>query len=339
MKTKLGLEGLEERAVPAAGITLNDAGILRVEGSKGNDYIQVFQNENKVLTASLKTDYGYQVVKEFEISKVKVIQVVGKGGQDSYFNNTNFKSENSTEKDGKIYENFVGPIGKDSPDDKDNGKGNDDKEDFKKCLGEGTFVANEKGVVKLDFLYDGGGYVGEMGIYSLKGMSKLTPGSPEYIKEAARRVLSSSTQGHLVISDFTDAAKHSDKLKTDGLFNNGTYKGPQTFQMEKKAEFGIVLIPNGTFWEVHNNPNATGAKRALFSNEKANPTTNPQLANIADNIFGWEDQRLDSNSDKDYNDIVFRILGAEAEEAASYKSVANPAKNIYNDPAYKNIVV
>lgn len=222
-------------------------------------------------------------------------------------------------------------------------------EDYAKVLGKGTFVANSKGIVQLDFAYDGGGYVGEMGIYSLKGMTAYQPGSAAYIQEAARRVLTSSSLGYLAISDFTDGAKNSDKLKTDGSFNKGDYKGVQTFKLDPNEQFGIVLIPNATFWEAYNNPNSAGAKRALFSNANANPTQavngGAQLADITgeSNVFGWEDQRLDGDgkssavSDRDYNDIIFRLIGAES-DAVSYKSVVNSAKSIYNDPIYTKII-
>jgi len=182
-----------------------------------------------------------------------------------------------------------------------------------------------------------------MGIYSLEGMTAYTPGSAAYIQEAARRVLTSTSQGYLAISDFTEGAKNSNKLATDGLFNNGAYKGVQSFKMGKEAKFGFVLIPNGTFWEVYNNPNAAGSKRALFSNANANPTQaingGAQLADITGDckVFGWEDQRLDSNSDRDYNDIIFRLIGAES-DAVNYKTVANSAKSILKDAAYPAII-
>ncbi|OQX06754.1 MAG: hypothetical protein BWK80_50345, partial [Desulfobacteraceae bacterium IS3] len=61
----------------------------------------------------------------------------------------------------------------------------------------GIFTVDDTGIVKIDWLYDGGKYQGEFGIFSIVGMENLTPGSPEFIAEAAKRVLSDSEQGYL----------------------------------------------------------------------------------------------------------------------------------------------
>ncbi len=146
-----------------------------------------------------------------------------------------------------------------------------------------------------------------------------------------------------MLSDFTDGAKSSVKLATDGLFNNGTYRGIKTYQMDNFAKFGVMLIPNASIWEVYNNPAAAGAKRALFSNSMANPTQaingGAQLADVTGNgtVFGFEDQRLDANSDRDYNDIVFRLLGATS-DAVGISSVINSAKNWTKDANYANVI-
>lgn len=209
----------------------------------------------------------------------------------------------------------------------------------------GAFTTNGSGKIQIDFRYDGGGYVGQMGVFNTAGLSAYTPGSTAYIKEVARRVLSSSGEGYVVINDFTDAAKNSQKLVFDGAFNNGTYKGIQDFQMDKKSEFAFVLIPNGTFAEVFANPAIGGAKRALFSYTPANPGANVQFSDVTGNgtVFGWEDQRLDGPiegtplSDRDYNDIVFKLIGASG-FATSFDSVVNPGRNMKNDPAYPQCI-
>lgn len=209
----------------------------------------------------------------------------------------------------------------------------------------GAFTTNGSGKIQIDFRYDGGGYVGQMGVFNTAGLSAFTPGSPAYIQEVVRRVLSNSSDGYVVISDFTDAAKNSQKLAFDGAFNKGTYRGIQDFQMDKKSEFAFVLIPNGTFAEVLANPSIGGAKRALFSNSAANPSGNVQFSDITGNgtVFGWEDQRLDGPiertpvSDRDYNDIVFKLIGASG-FATSFDSVVNPKRNMKNDPAYPQVI-
>ncbi len=216
--------------------------------------------------------------------------------------------------------------------------------DYDKLLGKGTFTTDASGKISVDFLYDGGGYVGQMGFYSLAGMTDLKVGSEEFIKEAARRVLTNSGEGRLIISDITDAARTSVKLKTDNVYNQGKYKGIQNFQMDGDSQFGVILIPNGTFTEVLAKPSLTGAKRALFSNNLANPApkinSGVQLSDLTGDgsVFAWEDTRLDdSTCDFDYNDIIFRILGAKG-EAPAYQTLAAPLEDITKDPAFKTII-
>jgi len=71
----------------------------------------------------------------------------------------------------------------------------------------GVFRVGKSGTVQTDWLYDGGMYQGELAFFSLSGMEDLTPGSEEFIKEAARRGLSNSEEGHLVISDPSEGAR------------------------------------------------------------------------------------------------------------------------------------
>ncbi|MDL5056354.1 hypothetical protein [Geitlerinema calcuttense] len=53
----------------------------------------------------------------------------------------------------------------------------------------GVFTVGESGVVGIDFLFDGGAYKGELGMFSLEGMNEFEPGSEAFIQEAARRAL------------------------------------------------------------------------------------------------------------------------------------------------------
>jgi hypothetical protein len=85
----------------------------------------------------------------------------------------------------------------------------------------GTFlVENADGQVKFDYQFDGGYYQGELGIFSLSGMESLTPGSPEFIAEAARRVLSNSTEGHIVIRDSIEGAKFTGAMPGEGSWGS-----------------------------------------------------------------------------------------------------------------------
>ncbi|NJO19205.1 MAG: hypothetical protein HC838_02820 [Spirulinaceae cyanobacterium RM2_2_10] len=65
----------------------------------------------------------------------------------------------------------------------------------------GTFTVGETGTISVDYLFDGGGYQGELGFFSLDGLEDLEPGSEAFIQAAANRALSNSELGHLVIQD------------------------------------------------------------------------------------------------------------------------------------------
>ena len=60
----------------------------------------------------------------------------------------------------------------------------------------GIFTVNETGEFSFDYLFDGGWFQGELAVYNLEGMEQYTPGSAEYIQEAARRALSNSNDGY-----------------------------------------------------------------------------------------------------------------------------------------------
>jgi hypothetical protein len=54
----------------------------------------------------------------------------------------------------------------------------------------GFFTTDQKGEVGFDLLHDSGSYKGEVAIFSLDGMEKFSSDPKEFIKEAAKRVLS-----------------------------------------------------------------------------------------------------------------------------------------------------
>lgn len=102
----------------------------------------------------------------------------------------------------------------------------------------GIFTVGESGEVGIDWLWDGGKYRGEAGIFSLSGLEEFEAGSEDFIREVTTRVLSSSESGHVVLSDHTDAARFDGKLDYEGDFNSGEYRGVQTFAMKAGDTFG-----------------------------------------------------------------------------------------------------
>jgi len=182
----------------------------------------------------------------------------------------------------------------------------------------GFGIVDETGQVSISFQFDGGAYQGELAIISLDGMDEFEPGSVDFMREAARRALSNSELGHVVIFDHTEGAQFSGILGTSDLedYNSGEYKGIKTFSMRPGDTVGFMLVPNGTVQEVFDNPNADGALRPLFSMATANPNdafhTGQLVDVVGDGInFAMEDLRVDTGSDRDYNDIIFQVDGVK----------------------------
>lgn len=177
----------------------------------------------------------------------------------------------------------------------------------------GVITSGQSGAIEVEFLYDGGYYKGDVGIFSLEGMDSYTAGSAAFIAEAARRVASNSPQGYVLLSDTTDAAKFTSGLDWESNFNSGIYKGTKTLNLAPNSSYGVMQVPNGTISEVIANPAIDGTKRPLFSMLDNNPSRSFQMGktDVGNGSFvvSLEDQRLDGATDRDYNDIIFRIKG------------------------------
>ena len=196
----------------------------------------------------------------------------------------------------------------------------------------GVFKVDETGKVGIDYLFDGGRYEGELGIFNLDGMEKLAQNSDAFITEAARRAVSNSNLGYVVINDATEGARFKGALPYDINRDRGEYKGVKTFTMLPGDRFALILIPNGANLQQVANKSATGHDaRPLFSLPMANPNGSFMTGQIADvtgvgNTFVMEDLRVDKpGTDSDYNDIIFQVRGATG-SAVSIDSVINPKK-------------
>ncbi len=170
----------------------------------------------------------------------------------------------------------------------------------------GIYTIDKNGKFIADYLSDGGYYHKQMAVFSLKGMESLTPGSAEFIKEAARRALTSSTQGYVIVNDLTDKGQFTLEAKTN---ITGQYQGRKTYTFDAGDKVAMMMVPNGTIGEIFANPNLDGDKRPLFSIDGANPGSFKQLAKSTNNIVAWEDLRRDRASDADFNDSVLQVKG------------------------------
>lgn len=179
-------------------------------------------------------------------------------------------------------------------------------------FGSGTFTVAAEGQVVVEFLVDSGAYQGQLAIFNLDGMEGLTPGSPDFIREAARRALSNSTEGVVVINDIDEGASLTGQLGESDR-NSGTAAGAKGINFPVGAHLAVMLVPNGTVADVFNNPATEGRLRPLFSLASANPEGQVHIAEVRPNVYAMEDIRADAGSDFDFNDVIFLLQGATAQ--------------------------
>ncbi|MDM8523052.1 DUF4114 domain-containing protein [Desulfococcaceae bacterium HSG8] len=183
----------------------------------------------------------------------------------------------------------------------------------------GLFTVGPSGLVSTDYLYDGGAYEGELGIFSLSGMERLIPNSGLFIQEAVRRVLSNSADGYIILSDSKEGARLSGPLggENEEDFvdeNRGRYEGMKHFRMRSGDKFAAILIPNDTFLSFSEDMETDSLyKHPIFSLASSNPEFDLHFGQIADiaglgNAFVYEDQS-GAYSDRDYNDLIVQLSG------------------------------
>ncbi|NJK68076.1 MAG: hypothetical protein HC941_17450 [Microcoleus sp. SU_5_3] len=106
------------------------------------------------------------------------------------------------------------------------------------------FFITQKSEVGFDFLNDGGRYQGEMAIFSLDGMEQFTSDYKGFIKEAAKRSLSNSVLGHIVISESVEGANPLFRGSLgEENYNNGPYQGVKTFATTPGKAYAVMLVP------------------------------------------------------------------------------------------------
>ncbi|MGC1306470.1 MAG: DUF4114 domain-containing protein [Phormidesmis sp.] len=186
----------------------------------------------------------------------------------------------------------------------------------------GTFTVGSSGQVEIDFLFDGGAYAGELAFFSLAGMGGLK--LSDFVETAARRALSGTTEGQVVITDRATGAQFSGALGERDR-NQGPTASTQMLELMAGSKFGLMLVPNGTVMDV-----LTGGAQPLFSIAALNPNGDAQIGQAADGIFAMEDQAL-RQSDADFNDLIFRISGATSQITALTELIA-PARNWLSSP-------
>ena len=195
----------------------------------------------------------------------------------------------------------------------------------------GVFTVGDNGVVVIDWLYDGGAYQGELGIFSLAGMELLP--MKAFVGEAAKRALSDTETGYVILSDRKEGARYRGFLGEKCERNGGRYKGVKRFNMFPRDRFATILIPNGTLQEFYDNMETdVPEKRPLFSLISANSDYGMHIGQMADvnglgNAFVYEDVDLnDSENDYDYNDFIIQITGVTTEGVPGLDSLVSAEK-------------
>lgn len=186
---------------------------------------------------------------------------------------------------------------------------------------EGTFEVGETGDMTYDYIYDGGWFQGELGVFSLNGMELYEPGSEEFIEEAVRRAMTNTDLGHTLTNDKVHGSGFSGPMPWEESWNTDpeNYQGVQDFSMTPGDTFGVMLVQHTSLWEISDASEIwKWAKLPIFSIPEANPTHSEenQLTQIVDidgnGTFAFEDvPSTDGSSDGDYNDFMFQIKGAE----------------------------
>ncbi|QTA84709.1 DUF4114 domain-containing protein [Desulfonema magnum] len=183
----------------------------------------------------------------------------------------------------------------------------------------GIFTVGKTGKITIDWLYDGGSYNnGELGIFSLSGMDMSVPDLTAFVTEAVTRALSGTTDGYVVLSDSTEAARFDGSLGEARNWNSGTYMGVKTFDMRPGDKFALILVPNASLKTLSLNPETTDrCIRPLFSFTSPNADYGMHVGQVADiNDMGLafviEDLEF-TESDLDYNDLILQISGGISE--------------------------
>ena len=183
----------------------------------------------------------------------------------------------------------------------------------------GIFTVDSNGEIEVDYLFDGGWFQGELAVFSLEGMKDLEPGSTAFIKEAARRALTDSERGRIIVRDELEGAKFSADLPGERDFNTGQYQGVKAFNLTPGDEVALMLVQNTTVRDTFRKPNQTSefGKLPIFSIPEANfpdydSSDGYEVVDVDGNgAIAFEDVPI-PQADRDYNDVIVDLQGLES---------------------------
>jgi hypothetical protein len=195
---------------------------------------------------------------------------------------------------------------------------------------QGVLRTDNAGVVKVDFLYDGGMTTAEVGLFSLAGLENVQLGSRKFTETALQRASSNSSLGQIIARDTLTAndegARYSAKLDWEQQYNNGAYKEPKVLQLNPNQAYGLVLVAGRTIQDELTNPSTKAFIQPFFSMSKANVDRADQFGQAYSTpnsiIVGFEDVHINNSSNLDYNDIVLGFKGMTMQDAPSLDHLA-----------------
>ena len=154
------------------------------------------------------------------------------------------------------------------------------------CPKGGIFKVGESGWVVLNWLYDGGMFEGELGIFALSGMKAYETNWKDFVENAARRAIQNAPEsGYLVFSDRKEGSQWKGKLNGEEDCNHGPYKGMKRFKMTPGDQFAVILAPNCTLADIIEDPSIMHAglgTRPFFSFASPNSDPGSHMIQIAD---------------------------------------------------------
>ena len=179
----------------------------------------------------------------------------------------------------------------------------------------GYLETDSSGEINVEYLLDSGQF-SEMrvGVFSLEGMDAYSSNWNAFKQEAARRIESDSVLGAEILNDNEDAAKFNSPVGWIRRYNTGEYQGKESFQVMPDAQYGIFILTRDSWSDVIANPSSTPWTRWLALELEGSPELfdSKQIADITGDgtLLGIEDIRLRWGGDRDYDDILFQITGA-----------------------------
>ncbi len=135
----------------------------------------------------------------------------------------------------------------------------------------GFFVPDEESMT-VDIL-TGGNTQLEIAVVNLEGMEQFDPGSEAYIKEAARRALSNSALGWVLVSGSGSQTELSGVFSWEseitGNFDGALSRYAATFTAQPGDKFALMAVRNNTIQDVFDNPKVNGSSSPVFSLDDA----------------------------------------------------------------------